>query len=192
MTTPRRRKADPGLVDRREILDEAGIDQALRRIAGSIAARNPELAGVVLVGIRTGGDLLAARLHAILRETTQVDVPRGVVDITLYRDDVFEGLPRPEVGATQIPVPVEGRTLVVVDDVLFTGRTIRSALDALMDFGRPRRVQLAVLVDRGQRELPIQADYVGVSVDTTARESIRVYFREEGDRDRVVLRERQS
>ena len=102
MTTPRRRKADPGLVDRREILDEAGMDQALRRIAGSIVARNPELAGVVLVGIRTGGDLLAARLHAILRETTQVDVPRGVVDITLYRDDVFEGLPRPEVGSTEL------------------------------------------------------------------------------------------
>jgi pyrimidine operon attenuation protein/uracil phosphoribosyltransferase len=114
------------------------------------------------------------------------------VDITLYRDDVFQGLPRPQIGATELPFDLEGVTVVLVDDVLYTGRTVRAALDALMDYGRPRAVQLAVLVDRGFRELPIRADYVGVAVETTREESVRVQLCETDGRDRVVVRTRRS
>jgi pyrimidine operon attenuation protein / uracil phosphoribosyltransferase len=116
----------------------------------------------------------------------------GAVDITLYRDDVFLGLPKPEVGATELPETVDGRTVVLVDDVLFTGRTVRAAMDVLADYGRPRAVQLAALVDRGRRELPIQPDYVGVRVQTTADQSVRVMLAEKGEEDRVVLRERKG
>jgi pyrimidine operon attenuation protein/uracil phosphoribosyltransferase len=114
----------------------------------------------------------------------------GAVDITLYRDDVFLGLPKPEVGATELPESIEGRTVVLVDDVLYTGRTVRAAMDVLADYGRPQAVQLAALVDRGRRELPIQPDYVGVRVQTTADQSVRVMLSEKGEPDRVVLRER--
>jgi pyrimidine operon attenuation protein/uracil phosphoribosyltransferase len=112
------------------------------------------------------------------------------VDISLYRDDVFTGLPRPEIGPTELPFELDGVTIVLVDDVLYTGRTVRAALDALMDFGRPRAVQLAVLVDRGLRELPIRADYVGLTVETTAVESVKVLFGDGGEPRRITLRER--
>src|SRR4029434_6047034 len=115
----------------------------------------------------------------------------GAVDISLYRDDVFMGLPKPEIGPTELPASIEGRTVVLVDDVLYTGRTIRAAMDVLADYGRPKAVQLAALVDRGRRELPIQPDFVGVRVQTTADQSVRVMLTEKDDRiDRVVLRER--
>jgi pyrimidine operon attenuation protein/uracil phosphoribosyltransferase len=133
---------------------------------------------------------LVERLRKLIAEAEREEVPLGAVDITLYRDDVFVGLPRPEVGSTELPFSLPGRTIVLCDDVLYTGRTIRAALDALMDYGRPRAVQLAVLVDRGHRELPIQADYVGVKVNTTRNESVRVKLRELGEPDRVVLREK--
>ena len=161
------------LVERREILDEAGIARTLRRIGVEIVERNAGAGGIALVGIRTGGLFLAQRLQRLLAAEGS-EPPLGAVDITLYRDDVFEGLPRPEVGKTELPFSLPGKTIVLVDDVLFTGRTIRAAMDAVIDYGRPRAIELAVLVDRGHRELPIQADYVGLRLDTTRRESVRV------------------
>jgi len=179
------------LVERREILDANGIARALRRIAHEIVERNRGASNLLLVGIRTGGVYLAERLRALLKEIEGRELPCGIVDITLYRDDVFRGLPRPEVGPTELPLPIEDQVVVLVDDVLYTGRTVRAALDVLMEFGRPRAVELAVLVDRGHRELPIRPDYVGVTVQTTRSESVRVMLREGGDpADRVVLREK--
>jgi pyrimidine operon attenuation protein/uracil phosphoribosyltransferase len=186
------------LVERKELADAAGISRELRRLAHEIVERNlvnretPETS-LVLVGIRTAGVPLAERLAAFIVEAGQSKPELGAIDITLYRDDVFEGLPKPEVGRTELPGhSIEGRTVVLVDDVLYTGRTIRAALDALMDFGRPRAVQLAVLVDRGHRELPIQPDYVGFGVETSRKESVKVTLTELGQSDRVVLRERRT
>ena len=177
---------------RRELLDEAGLARTLRRMAHEIAERHPGGKDLALVGIRTGGLVLAERLVKLLASVENVEVPLGAIDISLYRDDVFVGLPRPEVGPTELPFGISGRDVVLVDDVLYTGRTIRAALDALMDFGRPRKVELAVLVDRGHRELPIGSDYTGMKVDTTRNESVRVMLRELGEPDRVVLREKAS
>ncbi len=164
--------------------------RVLRRIAHEVVERHAGGHEIALVGIRTGGLVLAERLTKLLGAVEGVAVPLGAVDITLYRDDVFVGLPRPEVGKTELPFALPGRTIVLVDDVLYTGRTVRAALDALNDYGRPRAVELAVLVDRGNRELPIQADYVGIRVETTRQESVRVMLQELGEPDRVVLRER--
>jgi pyrimidine operon attenuation protein/uracil phosphoribosyltransferase len=186
----RRSPPERDLVERRELLDEAGIARVLRRMAHEIVERHQGGAGVALVGIHTGGYVLAERLTRLLHSVEGAEVPLGAVDITLYRDDVFEGLPRPEVGATELPFALAGKTIVLVDDVLYTGRTVRAALDALNDYGRPRAVELAVLVDRGHRELPIQADYVGLRVETARTESVRVMLRELGEPDRVVLREK--
>jgi len=186
----RRPPPDKDLVERRELLDEAGIARILRRIAHEIIERHSGGKDIALVGVHTGGYVLAERLVKLLQAVEGCAVPLGAVDITLYRDDVFEGLPRPEVGSTELPFALPGKTIVLVDDVLYTGRTVRAALDALNDYGRPRAVELAVLVDRGHRELPIQADYVGTRVETTRRESVRVLLRELGEPDRVVLRER--
>jgi pyrimidine operon attenuation protein/uracil phosphoribosyltransferase len=185
---------DPGaeLVERRELLDAAGITRALRRIAHEIVERNAGQ-GVVLVGIRTAGVPLAERLGKMIGEAGEAVPGLGAIDITLYRDDVFEGLPKPEVGSSELPDhSAEGKTIVLVDDVLYTGRTIRAALDALMDYGRPRAVQLAVLVDRGHRELPIQPDYVGLKVQTARDESVKVTLSELNMSDRVVLRGKKS
>src|SRR5690349_4001700 len=181
--------ASTELVERRVLADEAAVGRMLRRLASHIVERRGG-AGLALVGIRTGGLLLAERLAGLIEAIEGSRPPLGAVDITLYRDDVFRGLPRPEIGATELPFELGGVTVVLVDDVLYTGRTVRAALDALMDFGRPRAVQLAVLVDRGQRELPIQADHVGLVVETTLDESVKVHLRETGDEDRVVLRAR--
>jgi pyrimidine operon attenuation protein/uracil phosphoribosyltransferase len=147
-------------------------------------------ADVFLVGIRTGGAYLAERLAKLLRDGGETHPLVGAIDITLYRDDVFQGLPKPEIGPTDLPESPDGKLVVLVDDVLFTGRTIRAAMDVVADYGRPRAVQLAVLVDRGRRELPIQPDFVGLRVQTAANESVRVMLKERGEPDRVVLRER--
>lgn len=188
---PRKPPPDTDLVERREVLDAGGIKKALRRMAYEIVERvEADEHPIYLVGVRTGGAFLAQRLATMLAE--QGDAPRpslGAVDITLYRDDVFRGLPKPEIGPTDLPEPVDGRTVVLVDDVLFTGRTIRAAMDVLADYGRARVVRLAVLVDRGRRELPIQPDFIGTRVQTTAAESVRVMLTERGEPDRVVLRE---
>jgi pyrimidine operon attenuation protein/uracil phosphoribosyltransferase len=171
----------------REVLDEGGIVQALERIAEAIRGRNGG-EKLAIVGIRTGGLFLAQRLQRILeRMVGGAPPPLGAVDIALYRDDVLGHAPRPVLGPTELPFEIDGRTIVLIDDVLFTGRTVRAALDALVDYGRPRAVQLAVLVDRGCRELPIQPDFVGIVVQTTAKERVRVCLREKGDRDRVVI-----
>src|SRR5215468_1946237 len=183
-------KPDEELVERRELADAAGITRALKRIAHEIVERNAGAPGpLVLVGIRTAGVPLAERLGRFLAETGELEAlpERGAIDITLYRDDVFEGLPRPEVGSTELPFALPGKTIVLVDDVLYTGRTVRAALDALNDYGRPRAVELAVLVDRGNRELPIQPDYVGLVVETTRAEQVKVTLTELGDPDRAAL-----
>jgi pyrimidine operon attenuation protein/uracil phosphoribosyltransferase len=179
-------------VDRRELLDAAGISRVLRRIASAIVERNGGTEGLILCGIRTGGVPLSERLARIIGEVEGQAPPLGQMDITLYRDDVSSGLPRPEVGPTSLPGSVAGKKIVLVDDVLYTGRTIRAALDALMDYGRPRAVELAVLIDRGHRELPIQPDYVGLAVQTTKSESVKVELSEIHGNDRVVLREYQQ
>lgn len=185
-----RRKKMEGLVRRRVLLDEAGISRTLHGIAQKILEQRQDLKKVVLLGVRTAGVYLARRLHALIREEAKTDVAIGAVDITLYRDDVFTGLPRPEIGPTELPGPIHGKRIILVDDVLFTGRTIRAAMEELIDFGRPERVLLAVLVDRGHRELPIQPDFVGLRVETTQDQSVRVMLRELGEADEVVLCER--
>jgi pyrimidine operon attenuation protein/uracil phosphoribosyltransferase len=176
------------LIERRELLDAAGIQRALKRMAHEIVERNAAAGDVVLVGIRTAGVPLAERLAAFIADAGELATALGAMDITLYRDDVFEGLPKPEVGSTELPGhTIAGKTVILVDDVLYTGRTIRAALDALMDYGRPARVQLAVLIDRGHRELPIQPDYVGLKVETTRQQSVKVLL---DGRERAVLREK--
>jgi pyrimidine operon attenuation protein/uracil phosphoribosyltransferase len=171
----------------RVVLDAHDVSRALTRIAHEILERNRGAEGVVLLGIPTRGVALARRLGERLREVEGVEVPVGSLDITMYRDDLrlqpARALERTEVP----PGGVEGRTVVLVDDVLFSGRTVRAALDALNDIGRPRAVQLAVLVDRGHRELPIRADYVGKNLPTSMAEKVRVVLAEYDDSDAVLL-----
>ena len=154
-------------------MDESAVDAALRRMADEVAARHREGA-LALVGVLRGGAPLAARLQALLAAAGRTGVLVGSVDITLYRDDAATALPNPQIGRSEIPFEVEGRVVILVDDVLYTGRTTRAAIDAVMDYGRPRAIELAVLVDRGHRELPIQADYVGLRIDTSRRERVEV------------------
>ncbi len=169
------------------LLNRSDIRRALTRIAHEVAERNQGTADLVLVGMRTRGVPLARRLARILGEIEGRPVPVGELDVTLYRDDLpMRGL-RPALQQTDIPVDITGKVVVLVDDVLYTGRTVRAALDALMDFGRPRRVQLAVLVDRGHRELPIRADYVGKNVPTSRREEVQVRLEEVDGTDEVLL-----
>jgi pyrimidine operon attenuation protein / uracil phosphoribosyltransferase len=181
---------ESNLVERGVILDDVGMSRVLRRIAFEIIERNGHDA--YFVGIRTGGAMLAERMVKMLAESGEPKPVLGAIDITLYRDDVFLGLPKPEIGPTELPASIDGRTVVLIDDVLFSGRTVRAAMDVLADYGRPRCVQLAVLVDRGRRELPIQPDFVGVRLQTTVDQSVRVMLAERGETDRVVLRERIS
>ena len=159
------------------LLDSRQIARVLRRMAGEIIEKNPEIEDVILVGIRTRGVPMAEAIAAEIERMEHVQLPIGILDITLYRDDLSTVGPHPVVKETRLPLPVDDRVLVLCDDVLFSGRTIRAALDALIDFGRPRAVQLAVLVDRvGLRELPIQADVVGREVTTSLDEEVRVSF----------------
>lgn len=165
------------------ILDTTAIGRALARIAHEIAERNEISADVVLVGIPAGGDVLAQRLGKILSEIWKHPVPVGSLDVSMHRDDLDRRV-APKIHPTLMPFDVNGKTVVLVDDVLFSGRTTRAAMDALNDFGRPRKIQLAVLVDRGHRELPIKADFVGKNVPTAPDEKIHVHV---GDKDEVVL-----
>ncbi len=158
-------------------MDAAEIERSLTRIAHQILEANKGSDNIALVGIVTRGDLLAKRLAAKIHEIEGVKVPLGKLDISFYRDD-FATHFAPEVHSTEIPFDMEGKDVVLVDDVLFTGRTIRAALDALMDIGRPRRVELAVLVDRGHRELPIRADYVGKNVPSARNQNVRLFLEE--------------
>ena len=159
------------------ILDKAGINRAMTRITHEILEYNKGSENLALIGIRTGGDHLASILQTRINAIEDVEVPLGAVDITMYRDDLSVRGSMP-IGKTEIPFPLDGKHVVLVDDVLYTGRTIRSAMDALMDFGRPSTIQLAVLIDRGHRELPIRSDYVGRNVPTAREEEVVVTFDE--------------
>ena len=168
------------------ILNAAAIQRALTRIAHEIAERNEAGTEVVLVGVPLVGDQLAFRLGKILSEIWKLTVPVGVLDVSMHRDDLGQRA-APQVHPTVMPFDVTGRTVVLVDDVLFTGRTTRAAMDALNDFGRPKYIQLAVLIDRGHRELPIKADYVGKNVPTTIAEKVRVRLDITNQADEVIL-----
>ncbi|HVC19961.1 MAG TPA: bifunctional pyr operon transcriptional regulator/uracil phosphoribosyltransferase PyrR [Vicinamibacterales bacterium] len=171
------------------VMDADRMNRSLARIAHEIVERNRGLDGLGLVGIRTRGVPIARRLAASLAKITGEEVPTGALDITLYRDDLMRHAvgPQPVVRRTEIPFSIDNRTILLVDDVLYTGRTIRAALDALIDFGRPRAIQLVVLVDRGHRELPIKADYVGKNLPTSRDESVRVQLQEIDGRDEVTV-----
>lgn len=173
-----------------QVLDEDGIRRSLYRLSHEITENNKGVEKLVLVGIRTRGVPLASRLAEMIRQNEGAEVPVGVLDITFYRDDLSLISAQPVVHKTEIPVNVTGKTVVLVDDVLFTGRTVRAALDALMDLGRPKVIQLAVLADRGHRELPIRADYVGKNIPTSLREVVHVQLRETDPEERVVIAER--
>mgnify|MGYP001254011875 FL=1 len=175
-------------MSQKEVVDAVTMKRALTRIAYEIIERNRGLEDLVLVGIKTRGIFIAQRIAERLKQLEDIDVPVGELDITLYRDDVKAGeLEDPEVHSSSIPVALEGKEVIVVDDVLYTGRTIRPALDAIMDFGRPNKIQLAVLVDRGHRELPIRADYVGKNIPTAQAEAIIVEMEENDGQDRILI-----
>jgi pyrimidine operon attenuation protein/uracil phosphoribosyltransferase len=166
-------------------MEEADIERALRRIADEVLERNKGTAKLALVGIHTGGVFLAERIREKIEAAEGNHVPMGTLDITLYRDDWTRLAHHPVVRQTELNFSIDGRSIVLVDDVLYTGRTIRAAMDALMDFGRPDNIQLAVLVDRGLRELPIMATYVGQYVFTNPEEKVNVYLKERSGHDEV-------
>ncbi|MEE9441562.1 MAG: bifunctional pyr operon transcriptional regulator/uracil phosphoribosyltransferase PyrR [candidate division Zixibacteria bacterium] len=172
---------------KREILDKSKISRAVTRIAHEILERNSGAESLVIVGILTRGAILAKRLAAIIKDIEGVDLPVGLMDISLYRDDVNSNPDQPIVRTTEILFDISDKNLILVDDVLFTGRTIRAALSQLVEFGRSRTIQLAVLVDRGHRQLPIRADYVGKNIPTNFDDNVRVYFQDSDDIDEVVL-----
>ena len=175
------------MLSKQIVQTEKDIEVSLNQICDQVLKRNPRLAGMVLVGIRTGGVFLAERLRQKLLQKKGIDLPTGVIDITLYRDDWTRLSETPEVKKAEIHFSIEDKHVLLVDDVLFTGRTIRAAIDALLDLGRPRRVELAVLVDRGHRELPIQADYVGKMLEASRQDSINVELKELAGVDQVVI-----
>jgi pyrimidine operon attenuation protein / uracil phosphoribosyltransferase len=171
------------------VLDHDDLRRTLMRIAHEIVEKNPGQDGLGLVGIHTRGALLASRLHALVGELTGSEIPLGDLDISFYRDDVDARVPSPQpvVHASHLDFDLNGRTIVLVDDVLFTGRTVRAAIEALFDYGRPERVQLAVLIDRGHRELPIRPDYVGKNLPTSRRERVNVAVEETDGSDVVTI-----
>ena len=174
------------------LLDKDAIRRAIKRIAHEIVERNGGVDDLVIVGIRRRGVPLAKRIADTIAQMEECNVPIGALDITLYRDDFQNVLKHPQVGKTEIKEDITNRVVVLVDDVLFTGRTIRAALDELIDFGRPKKIQLAVLVDRGHRELPIKADYVGKNVPTSENEMVEVHLEEIDGDDEVLLAEKAS
>lgn len=175
--------------EKKTVMDATEINRALRRISHEIIEKNKGTGDLVLVGIRTGGVHLAKRLINFIKEIEGVEVPLGILDITLYRDDLSTKKEQPVLKKTEIPVSITDKKIVLVDDVLFTGRSIRAAMDSIMDFGRPIQIQLAVLIDRGHRELPIRADYAGKNLPTSAQEIVKVLLEEEGEKDRVIIAE---
>jgi pyrimidine operon attenuation protein/uracil phosphoribosyltransferase len=174
---------------KRVILEAKDLSERIRKLAQEIVDNNHSMVDVVLVGIRTGGAFLAERLQNAIGELNGSLPPLGVLDITLYRDDWTKIGPAPLVGKTELPFSIDNKTVILVDDVLFTGRTVRAAMDALIDYGRPKKIELAILVDRGDltRELPIMANYVGGIWKTSPDESINVYFKEAGYNDHVAI-----
>lgn len=171
------------------VMDSDGIERCLTRIAYEILEKNKGMDNLVLVGIRTGGIYLAERLQKKISAIEGRGIPLGILDITLYRDDITKSNKKAPLGKTKIPFDLTDKKVVLVDDVLFTGRTIRAAMDALIDFGRPQMIQLAVLIDRGHRELPIRADYVGKNLPSSLWEAVSVHFLEKTGKDEVVIEE---
>ncbi len=170
------------------IMDAAAIQRALRRVAHEIVERNPDLRSVVLAGIPSRGVEIARRIADFIRASEKIEIETGIVDVAMHRDDVGARAELPVVRASKLPLPLEGRTLIIVDDVLYTGRTVRAAMDAISSFGRPARIQLAALIDRGHRELPIRADYVGKNLPSAASEKVRVRLEQtDGEPDAVWL-----
>jgi len=171
----------------KELLNKKDIERIISRMAHEVIEKNKGTEDLCLIGIQRGGVHIAKRLSSKIRDIENVDITVGSLDISLYRDDLGMRRDQPVVRKTDIPCDITGRKIVLVDDVLFTGRSIRAALDALMDFGRPAVIQLAVLIDRGHRELPIRADYVGKNIPTSMAEKIEVQLSEESVEDRVVI-----
>ncbi|MBN1687864.1 MAG: bifunctional pyr operon transcriptional regulator/uracil phosphoribosyltransferase PyrR [Candidatus Omnitrophica bacterium] len=176
----------------RQVLDSEGIHRAIIRIAHEILERNQGTKNLVIIGVRTRGVFLAERIQKQIRAIEDVEIPLGILDITLYRDDLSEIGPRPAIRETDIPEDIADKVVILVDDVLYTGRTVRAALDAVVDFGRPKAIQLAVLIDRGHRELPIKADYVGKNIPTSKDEEVVLRLVENDDADEVVVKERRD
>ena len=171
----------------KSILDSSSIERTIARIAHEILEKNKGVESLALVGIQTRGVLLALRIQKAMDSIANAKVPLGILDINLYRDDLTRASEQPIVRKTEINFNLDDQIIVLVDDVLYTGRTIRCALDALIDFGRPKRIELAVLVDRGHRELPIRADFVGKNIPTSVDELVHVYFQESDGKDEVVV-----
>lgn len=173
--------------DAKSVLGAKEMDRALTRMAHEIVEKNKGIKGLMLIGIRTGGVPLAERIQQRIAAIEGTMLPTGVLDINLYRDDWSRLSQHPIVKKTEIPLSIDDRNIILIDDVLYTGRTVRAALEAVTDLGRPKKIQLAVLVDRGMRELPIQPDYVGLTLQTSASQHVNVYLSEISGRDEVVL-----
>lgn len=176
----------------RKVMDEDRIRRSISRIAYEIVEKNKGACSLAIVGIRTRGEILAKRIHNQISIIEKCNVPWGVVDISLYRDDLAPNTEQPLVRGTELSFYVEKYSIILVDDVLFTGRTVRAAIDAIIDFGRPRSVQLAVLCDRGHKELPIRADYVGKTVATTRSQELKVHLVEQDKEDAVYVSEEEG
>jgi len=170
-----------------KIIDEEGLNRTLTRLAHEILEKNKGSKNLVLIGMRTRGEFIAERIKQKIKEIDKSDPSYGVLDVTLYRDDFRTRLKQPEISVTNITFDVNDRDVILIDDVLYTGRTVRAALDALMDLGRPNTIQLCVLVDRGHRELPIRADFVGKNIPKSINEEVRVRIRETDGEDGVFL-----
>ena len=175
--------------EKKVILDAPRMRRIIRRMAIEIVERNRGTDELLIIGVRTRGVPIAERIAADIEEMEKIKVPQGVLDITLYRDDLTTIAPQPVIKPTKFPEPIDDKIVVLVDDVLYTGRTVRAALDALIDFGRPKAVQLAVLIDRGHRELPIHADYIGREVPTDSSEVIKVMLEATDGKDQVLIME---
>ena len=173
------------------VMDAEAMRRALRRVAHEIIERNPQLEKVVLAGIPSRGVEIARRIASFVQQIEKIDIETGVIDVAMHRDDVGTRRELPVVRASKLPLPLEGRTVVIVDDVLYTGRTVRAAMDAINSFGRPARIQLAVLVDRGHRELPIRPDYVGKNLPTASGEQLQVRLQETDNKPDAVWLERE-
>jgi pyrimidine operon attenuation protein/uracil phosphoribosyltransferase len=169
------------------VMEAPAIERALRRIAHEIIERNTDLEALVLAGIPSRGNQIAQRIAAFISSIEKKEIALGVIDVAMHRDDVGTRSELPVVRASQLPLPLEGKTVIIVDDVLYTGRTVRAAMDAIASFGRPARIQLAALIDRGHRELPIRPDYVGKNLPTSPNDTVKVGLRENGEEEGVWL-----
>lgn len=173
--------------EKSKIVDKQGLDRLLTRISHEILEKNKGSNNLVLMGMKTRGEFLAKRIHEKIRQIDNVDLPLGVLDVTLYRDDFRTSLKQPQVSVSNITFDINDKDVILIDDVLYTGRTVRAALNALMDFGRPASIQLFILVDRGHRELPIRADYVGKNIPTSLNQEIKLKMEEVDGEDAIYL-----